>query len=441
MSPTNTAPLEIRGRPPSVKRFNRRVIGALLGSSALAILLAASFAFRSPDRSGDAPKVIYNTNSKVLPEVLNELPQKYDDVKPTRSRLGPPLPGDIGAGYYTGKVEPAAPDNPFRYQPPPRYSPALSQGYAGGTGQDANASSPRTSKLFFIANDGGDSGAGNANGIHAGEQRGNQGGNQSGLQGRLSNGFQDDLLNAAAPGEAALAALFGSGVFGAQGVGANRSTAEPQAQGQIQAQAPAVGNSDVYNPHSLQRPVSPYQVMAGTIIPASLITGLNSDLPGQVIGQVTENVFDTPTGQHLLIPQGTKLLGRYDSEIDAGQSRALVVWNRLVLPDGSSLEIDSLPGTDLSGETGLRDKVDRHRGSLFGAALLSSVLSVASELGSNDEDRILEAIRGGGQDTINQAGQSAVNQALSRKPTLRVRPGWRLRVIVNQDLVLKPYGG
>jgi len=172
-----------------------------------------------------------------------------------------------------------------------------------------------------------------------------------------------------------------------------------------------------------------------------LITGLNSDLPGQVIGQVTENVFDTPTGQHLLIPQGTKLLGRYDSEIDAGQSRALVVWNRLILPDGSSLVIDSLPGIDLSGETGLRDKVDRHRGTLLGAALLSSILSVASELGSDDDDRIIEAIRSGGQDTINQAGQSAVNQALSRKPTLRVRPGWRLRVIVNQDLVLQPYGG
>lgn len=428
-SPAKTAPLEIRGRPPSVKRFNRRVIGALLGSSALAILLAASFAFRSPDRGGDAPKVIYNTQAKPLPEVLNELPQKYDDVKPARPRLGPPLPGDIGAGYFTGKVEPAAPDNPFRYQPPPRYSPAPSQGYAGGNSQSANAPSPRTSKLFFIANDGGRAGAGSASGTNGGSQRG------------IPASLQADLLDAAAPGEAALAALFGSGVFGGQGGNKNGATDQSQARLQGPAQTSLVGNSDVYNPHSLQRPVSPYQVMAGTIIPASLITGLNSDLPGQVIGQVTENVFDTPTGQHLLIPQGTKLLGRYDSEIDAGQSRALVVWNRLILPDGSSLVIDSLPGTDLSGETGLRDKVDRHRGSLFGAALLSSVLSIVSELGSDGDDRLIEALRSGGQETINQAGQSAVNQALSRKPTLRVRPGWRLRVIVNRDLVLQPYGG
>ena len=414
-SAKTSTPLEIRGRPPSAKRFNKRAIGAVLGSTALALLLAAGFAFRSPDNSNAAPKVIYNTAAKPLPEVLNDLPQKYDEVRTEVPRLGPPLPGDIGAGYYTGKLEPAAPDNPFRYQPPPRYSPAPSQGYAGRTGQSANGPSARSSKLFFIANTGGDSGAGVSNVI--------QGGNQLGLPA--------DLLNAEAPGEAALAALFGSGAFNAPL--ANETAATEQ--------GPSGPGSDVYNPHSLQRPVSPYQVMAGTIIPASLITGLNSDLPGQVIGQVTENVFDTPTGQHLLIPQGTKLLGRYESEIDAGQSRALVVWNRIILPDGSSLVIDNLHGTDASGQSGIRDKVDRHRANVFGAALLSSVLSVASELGSSDDDRIIEALRDGGQDFINQAGQSVVTKALSRKPTLRVRPGWRLRVIVNQDLVLKPYGG
>ena len=414
-SAKTSTPLEIRGRPPSAKRFNKRAIGTVLGSTALALLLAAGFAFRSPDNSNRAPKVIYNTTAKPLPEVLNELPQKYDDVSLEVPRLGPPLPGDIGAGYYTGGLEPAAPDNPFRYQPPPRYSPAPSQGYARRTGQSANGPSARSSKLFFIANTGGDSGSGGAAGIQVGNQL----------------GLPADFLNAEAPEEAALDALFGSGAFNAQV--ANETAAVDQ--------GPSGPGSDVYNPHSLQRPVSPYQVMAGTIIPASLITRLNSDLPGQVIGQVTENVFDTPTGRHLLIPQGTKLLGRYESEIDAGQSRALVVWNRIILPDGSSLVIDNLHGTDASGQSGIRDKVDRHRASFLGAALLSSVLSVASELGSSDEDRIIEALRDGGQDSINQAGQSVVTKSLSRKPTLRVRPGWRLRVIVNQDLVLQPYGG
>jgi len=198
-------------------------------------------------------------------------------------------------------------------------------------------------------------------------------------------------------------------------------------------------DAEIYNPHGLQTPVSPYQVMAGTIIPASLVTGLNSDLPGQVIAQVTENVYDTPTGQHLLLPQGTRLLGRYDSDIDDGQSRALVIWNRLIRPDGSSLVIENLPGVDLSGQSGLRDKVDRHTGSLFKAAILSSVLSIAAELGTDEEDKLTEAIRAGGQNTINEAGQRVVTRALSRKPTLRVRPGWRLGIIVNRDMILSPY--
>ncbi len=198
-------------------------------------------------------------------------------------------------------------------------------------------------------------------------------------------------------------------------------------------------DAEVYNPHSLRTPISPYQIMAGTIIPASLVTGLNSDLPGQVIAQITENVYDTPTGQHLLLPQGTRFLGRYDSDIDDGQSRALVVWNRLIRPDGSSLVIESLPSVDLSGQAGLRDKVDRHTGSVFKAAILSSVLSIASELGTDEEDELAEAIRSGGQRTINQTGQRVVTRAISRKPTLKVRPGWRLGVIVNRDLVLSPY--
>ena len=200
-----------------------------------------------------------------------------------------------------------------------------------------------------------------------------------------------------------------------------------------------MNDEEIYNPHILRSPVSPYQIMAGNIIPASLVTGLNSDLPGQVIAQVTENVYDTPTGQHLLLPQGTRLLGRYDSNIDDGQSRALVVWNRLIRPDGSSLVIENLPGVDLSGQSGLRDRVDRHTGSLFKAAILSSVLSVATELSTDKEDELAEAIRSGGQDTINQAGQQVVTRALSRKPTLSVRPGWRLGVLVNRDLVLSPY--
>ena len=400
--------LQIRGAPPSAKRFNKRTLGILLGGSALAILLAASFAMRSPDNAAVAPQELYNTSIKALPDALSELPEGYGDVKPEPRRLGPPLPGDIGAGLH-GQPKTVPSDNPFRYQPPPSYDYAPPPSYTVPQTTQTNRPSARTSDLFFIAKAGGGDSA-----------------------------VDSDLGGAtfADPGVAALAALFGQG---GGGFGLPSPASNVPSRGSGDSAETALSDADIYNPHSLRVPVSPYQVMAGTIIPASLLTGLNSDLPGQVIAQVTENVYDTQTGQHVLIPQGTRLLGRYESDIEAGQSRALVVWNRLIRPDGSSMVIENLPGVDRMGQSGLRDRVDRHRGSLFGVAILSSVLSVASELGSDEDDRITEALRNGGQSTINQAGQKAVTQALSRKPTLRVRPGWRLGVIVNRDLVLSPY--
>ena len=412
MSGTSKTPtpksLQIRGAPPSAKRFNKRTLGVLLGGSALAIFLAAGFAMRSPDDAAMAPQELYNTSNKALPDALSELPESYGDVEPEPRRLGPPLPGDIGAGLH-GQPKTVPVDNPFRYQSPPSYEYAPPPSYTAPHSTQANAPSARTSDLFFIAKaGGGDSAAASEVGPAT---------------------FAD-------PGVAALAELFGQG---GGGFGQPTPTGNGTSSDGRDSAEPELSDADIYNPHSLRVPVSPYQVMAGTIIPASLVTGLNSDLPGQVIAQVTENVYDMPTGRHLLIPQGTRLLGRYESDIKAGQSRALVVWNRLIRPDGSSLVIENLPGVDRMGQAGIRDRVDRHRGSLFGAAILSSILSVASELGSDEDDRITEALRDGGQNTINQTGQKVVTQALSRKPTLRVRPGWRVGVIVNRDLVLSPY--
>ena len=402
--------LQIKGSPPPVKRFNKRVLAMLLGGSAMTILMAAGFALRSPDKKAAAPQELYNTTSKTLPDALNALPENYSEVGPSFQHgiLGPPLPGDIGAGLY-GKPKGIPTDNPFRYQP----APAPSQGYGGGTAQATpNAPSARTSNLFFIANDGG--------------------GDSAKTSQTAAPAFAD-------PGVAALAALFGQGGSGIIPQTISDGEVGQTRTGKSDPFASDLNDAEIYNPHSLSTPISPYQVMAGTIIPASLVTGLNSDLPGQVIAQITENVYDTPTGQYLLLPQGTRLMGRYDSDIDDGQSRALVVWNRLIRPDGSSLVIENLPGVDLSGQAGLRDKVDRHTGSLFKAAILSSILSVAAELGTDEEDALADAIRTGGQDTINQAGQRVVTRALSRKPTLRVRPGWRLGIIVNRDLILSPY--
>ncbi|HAW53429.1 MAG TPA: conjugal transfer protein TrbI, partial [Hyphomonas sp.] len=197
----------------------------------------------------------------------------------------------------------------------------------------------------------------------------------------------------------------------------------------------------IYNPHRLETPVSPYQLMAGTIIPATLLTGVNSDLPGQVIAQVTSPVYDTVTGESVLVPQGARLIGRYDSVIAFGQSRALLVWSRIVMPDGSSIRIDNLAGVDARGYAGLEDKVDYHSWKLLQGVALSTLLGVGSELASDDEGDIARALRRSAQTGANEAGQEIVRRNLDVQPSITIRPGWRLAVLVNKDIVLKPYQG
>ena len=181
---------------------------------------------------------------------------------------------------------------------------------------------------------------------------------------------------------------------------------------------------------------------AARVIPAALITGLRSDLPGQVSAQVTENVYDTPTGGSLLIPQGARLIGIYDSQISFGQSRLLLVWTRLILPNGYSIVLERQPGADETGQAGLEDGVDHHWGALFKAALLSTFLAVGTELGADQNDSdIVRALRRGAGDTLNQAGQQVVRRNLNIQPTLTIRPGFPVRVIVTRDLMLQPYRG
>jgi type IV secretion system protein VirB10 len=195
---------------------------------------------------------------------------------------------------------------------------------------------------------------------------------------------------------------------------------------------------DIYNPHGLEKPASPYQLMAGTIIAASLVSGLNSDLPGFVIAQVTENVYDSVSGRFLLIPQGSRLLGKYDNVVAFGQERALVVWQRILRPDGSSVVIDNLPATDTAGYAGLADDVDLHTWKLLKGVALATVLGVGSQLaiGTSDND-LVKALVQATQSTTNRAGQRLVERNLNVSPTLTVRPGWPLRVIVHKDIVFR----
>jgi type IV secretion system protein VirB10 len=183
--------------------------------------------------------------------------------------------------------------------------------------------------------------------------------------------------------------------------------------------------------------------MAGTIIPAALVTGINSDLPGQVIATVTESVYDTAAGRYLLIPQGSRLIGRYDSQVAFGQRRVLLVWTRLILPDTSSIALDRLPGIDPEGYAGLEDGVDWHWGRILEGVALSTLLGVSAEEavgntgGSNGN--VVLALRNSAQDSVNQVGQEITRRNLSVQPTLTVRPGFPMRVMVNKDLVLRPY--
>ncbi|KRW95502.1 TrbI/VirB10 family protein [Paracoccus sp. MKU1] len=186
-------------------------------------------------------------------------------------------------------------------------------------------------------------------------------------------------------------------------------------------------------------PASPYILQTGAVIPAALITGIRSDLPGQITAQVTENVYDSPTGSLLLIPQGTRLIGAYDAGVTFGQRRVLLVWNRLILPNGRSIVLERQPGADASGFAGLEDGVDYHWAELLQAAGLSTLLAVGAEHAADEEDRLIQALRDGAQDTINQAGQAIVQRQLQVAPTLTIRPGFPVRVIVTRDLVLEPY--
>jgi type IV secretory pathway VirB10-like protein len=177
-----------------------------------------------------------------------------------------------------------------------------------------------------------------------------------------------------------------------------------------------------------------------------IITGISSDLPGQITAQVTENVFDTPTGRSLLVPQGARLIGIYDSHVTHGQSRVLLVWTRLIMPNGRSIVLERLQGANTGGYAGLEDEVDQHWGELSKAALLSTLLGVGAELGvgadaGNRNSAIILAFRRAAGDSLNRTGQQVVRRNLNIQPTLTIRPGFPVRVIVNRDLVLEPYRG
>lgn len=201
---------------------------------------------------------------------------------------------------------------------------------------------------------------------------------------------------------------------------------------------------DVYLHQRLISPHSKFQIMAGTIIPGLLLTGINSDLPGQILGQVSQNVFNTVDGSAVLIPQGTKVLGQYDSKIVYGQERVLVVWTRLIFPNGKSISLEGMPGVDLSGYAGLSDEVNNHYLKLLGGVVFSSLLGAAAQVAQGPTYNTIDpqysqlAVQGVARNA-NEAGQEITRRNLNIQPTLEIRPGFRFNVFVHKDMVLEPY--
>jgi type IV secretion system protein VirB10 len=200
------------------------------------------------------------------------------------------------------------------------------------------------------------------------------------------------------------------------------------------------GHDDGVLDAAYRPPRSPYAIQAGSTITAALVTALNSDQPGRVVAQVTEDVYDSVTGEHLLVPQGARLLGTYDAATSHGDQRLLIVWNRLVMPNGWSIALRGMPGTDAAGASGVRDSVDAHLSRIAVASFLSGALSVAAnEAEDDDNSRLTESVGNAAAQEAARVGGRIIDRELSVRPTLRIRAGAPVRVLVSQDIVLRPY--
>jgi type IV secretory pathway VirB10-like protein len=196
-----------------------------------------------------------------------------------------------------------------------------------------------------------------------------------------------------------------------------------------------------YLPNHVVPPLSRFELKRGSVIPATMITGLNSDLPGRISAQVSQNVYDSATGYRLLIPQGAKLFGRYDSKVSFGQGRVLVVWTDLIFPDGATLQIGGMSGTDSEGYGGFKDKVDRHLWRTFGSAALVAIIGAGIDVSLPESstlatrDTASDAARRNFAETFGRVAEQTISKNLDVQPTITIRPGYKFNVLVDQDII------
>ncbi|MFG1392307.1 TrbI/VirB10 family protein [Xanthobacter agilis] len=387
------AAMRLRPEPPRVTRLSRKVLAGLGLVAGLGIGGALIYALQARKDHGPGQE-LYATDIKATPDGLAGLPRDYTGIP----KLGPPLPGDLGRPILNAQT-PAQPTIPTMGGMP---NPALS---SEEQRQLQESEAARTGRLFAQTNT------------------------------RPASPVVAQQVNPASVTTATHVPELTS-------LGLVPPVATPTTQERQLAFLNQAVDRRTVSLDRIAAPASANILQAGAVIPAALITGIRSDLPGQITAQVTENIHDSPTGRILLIPQGTRIIGQYDTGVGFGQRRMLLAWNRLIFPNGRSIVLERQPGADAEGYAGLEDGVDYHWGELFKAAVLSTILSVGASAGTSGNDSDLaSALREGASDSVSQTGRQIVQRQLNIAPTLTIRPGFPVRVIVTRDLVLEPYGG
>lgn len=381
--------LAIRTKPARAIRFRRGVIIAIAALGSISLMAVAWIALKPRVFSAVADRQeLSEPSNRPSADALNGLPSTYGDAP----KLGPPLPGDLGRPILESQRRMAT---------------------EAGTDGDPSAQQAAQERERQLAE------------LKAARESGVL------VQGRTAASTPTVAVATGTPTPTPTPAA-------GPALDPDR---DPNAQGRKAQFVGTLDRSDDVNPHKLTAAPSPYLLSAGSVISASLITGLRSDLPGLVTAQVTAQVFDSPTGRILLIPQGSRLIGSYDSVVAFGQKRALIVWQRIMLPDGSSMRIDNVPATDASGYAGLQDKVDFHTWALLKGVALSTLLGVGSQLTVTGESDLVQAIRESTQQNVSRAGDQLTSRNLNIQPTITIRPGATVRLVVHKDLILAPWRG
>lgn len=385
--------LVLRAGPRPVVRFRRGLIIGTAGVVSAGLVAVIWLSLEPPTFRMVAGEEREEPGARPAPEALANVPATYGDVP----RLGPPLPGDLGRPILEYQRSLATAEEP------PVHDPALAE-------RDRERAAAQAEQQRLAA--------------------AHEAARASGVIVQLSGGAKNSE------------ALSGPGAS-AQPQETLETPSAPRSGGEGQGPGTDIARSSRgVGPHPLVEAPLPWTLSAGTIIPASLVTGLNSELPGMVLAQVTENVRDSATGRTVLVPQGSRLIGSYDSVVAFGQKRALLVWQRIVLPDGSSIRLDNAPATDAAGYAGVEDRVDLHTWRLLKGIALSTLIGVGTQLSlAGSESDLVRAIRESTQQNAARAGDQITLRNLDVQPTLTVRPGWPLRAIIHKDLVLRPWKG